>query len=221
MSDNPFVGTKFELSWDQGFLAAFALPDTDIEAPSPLTLNQQEAYLQGVLAGRLAGAGLRVPHAPTENDLASGWREVSHALIEVAEIAGHIRHQWSIGRGVTAIGLLPEIAASVLFTVAIWGPTSVPTPEEAAQAALNRLRLDLQANGVVEDNIELFMPVCLLPEHKVMDNDELTRLGCWRGRVYLTFDDALVEAIKHKHPDNTRILRYQSALPHVLDIIQL
>jgi hypothetical protein len=211
MEDNPFAGTEFEQSWSEGFLAAFADPDDDISAPSPLTLEQQEVYLQGVSAGRKAGAGWRPPHAPP-TDLSSDWEEHA-AKHTVLSVGGHLAKRAPLfgPTGAEVAGVLSEVAFGVFFSIAIWGPADVPTWDEGAVEILDRMRQQLADEGLVEDNVEPFMPACLLTEHQVTDDDELTRLGSWHGRVYADFDSALEEANEHGHSATTRILRYQSA----------
>ena len=221
MEDNPFAGTEFEQSWSDGFLAAFADPDADISAPSPLTPDQQGVYMQGVTAGRLSGAGWRPPDAPPE-DLSSDWDE--HAAKHVAlTVADHAAKRVKLFAGAEAAkgGVLWEIALGVLFSIVIWGPVDVPTWDEGAVAILNRMRQQLADQGLVEGNVELFMPACLLTNHDVLDDDELTRLGGWHGRVYASFDDAVQEAQDHGHSENTRILRYQSSFPYFVDVVSL
>ena len=80
MTDNPHVGTEFETSWSQGYLRGFATPD-NLVAPSPLAFEQQEAYLQGVVAGGLAGGGLRIPRSPSSDELHDGWHLLAMQLV--------------------------------------------------------------------------------------------------------------------------------------------
>jgi hypothetical protein len=217
MADNPFEGTEFEESWSEGFLAGFADPSGNISAPSPLTLDQQNAYMQGVTAGQKSGTSWQPPSEPPEQP-SGEW--LAHAAAHgVITFAGRVAKRASL----TALtsGDLWEVAIAVLFSIVIWGPADVPTWDEGAVAILNRMRQQLADNGLVDGNVELFMPACLQTDHDVTDDDELTRLGCWHGRVYADFNAALNEATDHGHPDNTRVLRYQSTFPYLVDVISL
>jgi hypothetical protein len=52
MSINPFEGTEFAASWQQGVLAVLTNPGVDHSAPLVLEPDQMNAYNEGVVAGQ-------------------------------------------------------------------------------------------------------------------------------------------------------------------------
>jgi hypothetical protein len=109
-----------------------------------------------------------------------------------------------------------------LLSIAVFGPDrSEPFFDEAALQALGRIVQQIAASGIADDNIELFMAACDLPDHNLGSDDEFFRQGFWHGRVFLDFDSARNEAIEHGHPDNTIVFRLQTASPGMVEIIDL
>jgi hypothetical protein len=215
MATNPFAGTEFEQSWDQGFTAGFIDPD-GAHPPSPLTPDQQDAFSQGITAGQISERGVVVPPAePPENET---WQEIAHGA-EIIVDAGHAAFE--IMKGAAVVGTVGEAVLCSFLSVAIWGPTPQPFFEEAATQAVAQVRQQLQDAGIVSENVELFMAACNRTDHGTSDLDALTRQGWFHGTVFLSFDQALAEATAHDHPDATRVLRFQSAAPDTIDVIEL
>jgi hypothetical protein len=75
--------------------------------------------------------------------------------------------------------------------------------------------------GIIDDNIELFMAACALPDHNLGNDDEFFRQGFWHGRVFLDFDSAKEEATQHDHPGDTIEFRFQTASPGLVEVIEL
>jgi hypothetical protein len=74
MLSNPHAGTDLEAPWEQGFAAGFLPIDTGASPPSPLTLEAQQAYTEGLQAGRFSIGGMRVPPTPRPQNLERGSR---------------------------------------------------------------------------------------------------------------------------------------------------
>jgi hypothetical protein len=87
--------------------------------------------------------------------------------------------------------------------------------------AILRVRNALDQSGLPGQNVELFMAACDRTDHGVSDLDAMTRQGWWHGKLYLGFDQALAEGQAHPHPENTRVLRFQTAAPDTIDFIEL
>jgi hypothetical protein len=217
MASNPFDGTEFQISWEEGFTAGFLAPSDDHPAPSPLTVDQQNAYLQGVLAGQVSKRGVVVPSSnPPEGH--ETWELILHGAAEVADL-GHTA--WQISIGAAVVGTVGEAALLTFLSVAIWGPTQMPFFEEAARQAVGRVQQQLQEAGIVSDNVELFMAACNRTDHGMTDQDELTRQGWYHGNVFLSFEQAMEQATAHGHPEDTKVLRFQSMAPDTIDVIDI
>jgi hypothetical protein len=223
MSTNPFAGTDFEQSWGEGFVAGYLAPDDDHPAPTPLTTDQQIVYSEGVLAGQVSIQGIRIP-LTTNVDRDETWGIILHGGVEATHL-GHsafeIAAQVAAGEAVAG-----TIGAALIFTfasVAIFGPTPLPFLEGAAAEAVRKIGQQLHEDGFISDDIELFMAACIRTdhEHDPAGDDELTKRGWWHGRVFLNFEDALAEGKKHEHADETRVLRFQTVAPDILDAIEL
>jgi hypothetical protein len=105
MLSNPHVGTDLEAPWEQGFTGGFLAADRDLSPPSPLTPEAQDAYSEGVQAGRLSIDGMRVPPTtpPEEPGTWEGFLFVGehvgeHVLLEYA------KHQAVKQLGAAAVG---------------------------------------------------------------------------------------------------------------------
>jgi hypothetical protein len=218
MALNPFAGTEFEDSWNHGFSAGFIEPGADHPAPSPLTVEQQEAFSRGVLAGQISKRGVVVPQSGLPQGHES-WKDIAHGG-EILVEAGHALIKIVTKTG-PVVGTVGEASLGIFVSVAIWGPDRPPFFEEAAAQALARLRKQLQEAGVISDNVELFMGACNRTDHGMSGQDELTNQGWFHGKVFLGFDQALAEATAHGHPDDTRVLRFQSVAPDTIDVIEL
>lgn len=219
MAVNPFAGTDFEQSWQEGFVAGYLAPDDDHSAPSPFTIDRQAVYEEGVLTGRQFVGPFRIP--PQKNtDHNETWETIVHIIVEIAEI-GHAAFE--ISEGANVIGTMGASAIFSFMSIAIFGPTQLPFFEEAAAEAVRGLLQQLSNDGVISQNIELFMAACNRTDHvnSPTSSDALTIQGWWHGSVFLNFEQALSEGQAHEHPDETRILRFQSVAPDVIDVIDL
>jgi hypothetical protein len=74
---------------------------------------------------------------------------------------------------------------------------------------------------MMSENIELFMAACDLQDHGTDQADAMTKQGWWHGSLYLSFEQALAEGRSHGHTENTRVLRFQTAAPDIIDVIEL
>jgi hypothetical protein len=219
MTQNPYADTVFESSWQSGFDLGLAAPDDDHPAPSPLDLDQQTAFLEGSLAGQDEGHG-----NPTGNQEPTNWVAIITELDGTAKkILLHAAYDLTFVKGAT-VGLSLATGAIMAFAeIAIWGPERPPFFEEAATQALERILAELEAQGkTTTENVELFMAACDQTTHGRSDNDPLRAQGWWHGTVFLDLESALAEAQGHAaHPDRARVLRFQSAAPNGIDIIEL
>ena len=219
MADNPFAGTDFEQSWQQGFVAGYLVPDEEHPAPTPLTVDQQTAYAEGVLAGQEAVRGFSVPAGTTDQE--ESWGEILHTGSELVHF-GHTAREIIAGEA-TAAGTIGGMLIFLFATVAIWGPTRLPFFDEAAARSVSRVRRQLIEEGFISNDTELFMAACNRTdhEHDPAQDDDLTTQGWWHGKVFLSFEEALSEGQEHEHPDGTRVLRFQSGAPDVIEVIEL
>src|SRR5262249_3485862 len=113
-------------------------------------------------------------------------------------------------------------ALEVFISVAIFGPDrSEPFFEEGAAMALRRVMDELTQNGVVSDNLDLFMAACDRTDHDRTDEDEPRPQGFFHGNVFLNFEQASAEAESHAHPGDTVVLHFQTASPDEVELIQL
>src|SRR5207244_10547156 len=81
MLSNPYTGSDLAEPWEQGFAAGFLAPDQDLTAPSPLTIDAQDAYNEGIIAGKLSIRGMRVPPvSPPERP--GTWKSVVEFAVQ-------------------------------------------------------------------------------------------------------------------------------------------
>ena len=215
MAKNPYAGTNFEDAWHEGFVAGYLAPDDDHPAPTPLTVDQQTVYSEGVLAGQESVRSFSIPPV-TDDHKDEPWEAIAHILAEVAEL----------GHTALEIGKVGTLGASAIFSFVSIGvllPKEVPFFEEAAAQAMSRVRQQLAEEGLLSDNTELFMAACNRTDHAhdPAQDDELTKQGWWHGKVFLRFEEALSEGKAHEHPDDTRVLRFQTAAPDIIDVLDL
>jgi hypothetical protein len=222
MSVNPHAGTDLEEPWQQGFAAAFIAGADTLSAPSPLSPEAQDAYMEGVNAGLTANRAMAIPATgapPGPNT----WAEI----FEIGEITGdvlytihHVREvqeMMKFGAGLAG-------AFTIFISVAIFGPDrSEPFFDEAAQQGMRRVKDQLVQAGAIsaDDNLELFMAACDLGGHGVGDTDELLRQGFWHGQVFLTFEAAQNEARQHGHSGHTQVVRFQTVTPDIVELIDV
>jgi hypothetical protein len=84
MAKNPYAGTDFEEAWHEGFVAGYLAPDESHPAPTPLTVDKQTVYSEGVLAGQESVRSFSIPPATGEGKDET-WTEIAHILAETAE----------------------------------------------------------------------------------------------------------------------------------------
>jgi hypothetical protein len=80
---NPFQGTQFEQDWLDGFKSGLVAPNAEISAPSPLTLEAQDAFNQGVSIGQMVNAALDPPPK-----IEGGFREVADTARQGLDLIG-------------------------------------------------------------------------------------------------------------------------------------
>jgi hypothetical protein len=216
MASNPFAGTDLAEPWQQGFIAGFLAPDGDHTPPSPFAPEAQDAYAKGAATGQDAVRGLAVP--PTlPPDEPGVWKDIIHTaeagkvLIELVRAGGEDMAKVALGG-----------ALEVFISVAVFGPDrSEPFFEEGAASAIRRVMNELSDNGVISDNIDLFMAACDRTDHDRNDKDELSRQGFFHGSVFLNFDQASAQAQAHGHVGDTVVLHFQTASPDEVEVIEL
>jgi hypothetical protein len=197
-----------------------------------LTPEAQEAYSEGVQAGRFSingMLGIRVP--PTNPPAEVGtWESlfefgVEHAVEHAAlEFAKHQAIKTLSVESAAKMAGQFRLAGPVIFviSVVIFGPDrSEPFFDEAALQALQRVTKQIAEQGVANDNVELFLAACDLADHALGSDDELLRQGFWHGRVFLDFESARSEATAHGHPGDTIVFRFQTASPGLVEMIEL
>jgi hypothetical protein len=229
MATNPFAGTAFEQSWDEGFSVGFIAPNDIHLPPSPLAPEQHPAYAAGIVAGAITSRGILVPPGDAVPSKETWEVLLERALEAVVEVTPKILIKKFPnvfppppgGGQFTVAGTAAEVAVLAFLATAIWGPVRLPFFEEAAAQAMARTRKQLQETGIISDNIELFMAACIAKSHGISPQDELTSQGWFHGRVFLQFNRALEEAKAHGHFDDTRVLRFQSAAPDTIEIIEI
>lgn len=218
MAANPYSGTVFQDTWQSGFDDGSSAPDTDHSPPSVLVIDQQTTYREGVLAGQDSARG-KDGAAPES----TGWVTViKEAGIEVREFVAHVAFDLAFVED-ASLAMSSVTAGLLLFAkVAIWGPERAPFFDEAAAQAVAGILAELQAQGrTTSANVELFMAACDQSSHGSDSSDALRAQGWWHGTVFLNFEAALAEAATHgEHPDRVRVLRFQSAAPGTVDVIQ-
>jgi hypothetical protein len=221
MSANPFAGTELEQPFQDGFTAGFISPDADNMPPSPFPLDVQDAYAEGVVAGRKAMSGMAVPPTPPP-DKPGTWEDLAHIGEIVADAAHTGVKVFRVAGTAAKLAFGLAGALEIFVSVAIFGPDrSEPFFDEAATLALSRVKKELEQEGLIADNIELFMAACDRTDHAVSDLDELTRQGFFHGSVFVNFDEALAEGQAHVHPGDTRVLRFQTTAPNMIEVIEL
>jgi len=217
MDGNPFQGTAFEQNWVDGFRAGLVAPNTSITAPSPLTLDAQDAFNQGVQAGQAINAALEPP-VPIEG----GYVAVVDHVHEGIDVLGPLVHAWGASAGGARAALLAataEVLFNLVVLVAIWGPTRNGFFSDAVSARLEQIRQQIAASGAADDNLELFMAVCASVDHVGATSDPLNDLGVWHGLFRLEFAEALQDGQQHEHPSAVRIHRYQTSQPTLVDVL--
>lgn len=218
MAANPYAGTVFQDTWQSGFSDGSSSPDADHAPPSVLVVDQQTVYREGVLAGQDSARGGDASAAQT-----TGWvTAIKEAGIEIAEFSAHVAFDLATVKDATFAMSSATSALLVFAKVAIWGPERAPFFEEAAAQAVAGILAELQSQGrTTSSNVELFMAACDQSFHGTDTADALRAQGWWHGRVLLNFDAALAEAAAHgDHPERVRVLRFQSAAPDTVDVIQ-
>jgi hypothetical protein len=221
MSINPFEGTEFAASWQQGVLAVLMNPDADHSAPLVLQPDHATAYDEGVLAGQdIAEGGLQLPLVPSSSSVFGDYAET---VGDVADLGGDVLNFYKAWRKGTALAFGAAAMEAITFGFlfyAILGPNrSDPTFEEAALQGVLSLRDELAAAGLISSGTEFFMAACAMDDHGRSGDDAMRREGWWHGMVFLDFDSAASEAAGHEH--NAIVMRFQAATPDVVDILRV
>jgi hypothetical protein len=225
MDGNPFQGTEFEQDWMDGLNAGLVAPNSGISAPSPLTVDAQDAFNQGVNAGQTLNAALEPPVPIEEGGLQSALEHVHEGV----DVGGPLVHAWgaTAGDGLNLVGRLravlvaaaPEILFSLVVLVAVWGPRRDGFFSDVVSARLEQVRQQIAETGRGSENLELFMAVCAESSHDFGVSDPLSELGVWHGPFRLSFDEAVGDGQEHEHPSAVRIHRYQTSQPTIVDVI--
>ncbi len=225
MEGNPFEGTKFEQDWVNGFQAGLVAPNDNITAPSPLVLEAQDAFNQGVSAGQLVNSAL---DPPLEVD--GGFEEAADGVHVGIDLLGPVvslfgKASKSGGSFFTAFraGALAagtEIVFNLMVLIAIWGPRRDTFFSDAVSARLEAIRRQIADHGIADNNLELFMAVCADERHETEIPDPMTELGVWHGPFRLDFGAAAQDASQHEHA-GVKIHRYQTAQPTLVDILDV
>ncbi|MGI8902002.1 MAG: hypothetical protein ACR2HA_13955 [Nocardioides sp.] len=220
MSINPFEGTEFAASWQQGVLAVLMAPDIEHSAPLVLEPDQQTAYNEGVLAGQdIAAGGLTLPSVPSASSVFGDYVETVGDVADFANDVREIYKAWRAGGVVAVEGAAMQAITFGFLFLAILGPNrSDPTFDEAALQAVHALRDELASSGLISSGTEFFMAACAQDDHGRSGEDAMRREGWWHGMVFLDFDSATAEEAAHEHFGI--IMRFQAATPDVVDILR-
>jgi hypothetical protein len=219
MSINPFEGTEFAESWQQGVLAVLMAPDVEHSAPLVLASDHLNAYNEGVLAGRdIADGGLALPNVPSSSNVFGDYVETVGDVVDFANDVRQIYKAWKAGQVVAVEAATMEAITFGFLFFAILGPNrSDPTFDEAALQAVHAINTELVASGLVSSGTEFFMAACAQDDHGRSGDDAMRREGWWHGRVFLDFESAAAEEADHEHFGV--IMRFQAATPDVIDIL--
>jgi hypothetical protein len=221
MSINPYEGTEFAASWQQGVLALLMDPDADHSAPLVLQPDHATAYGEGVLAGQdIAEGGLSLPLVSSSSSVFGDYVETVGDVADYANDVRTIFKRWRQGGVIAAEAAAMEAITFGFLFYAILGPNrSDPTFEEAALQGVLSLRDELAAAGLTSSGMEFFMAACAMDDHGRSGDDAMRREGWWHGRVFLDFDSAASDAAGHEH--NAIVMRFQAATPDLVEILRL
>ncbi|SEQ40368.1 hypothetical protein [Microlunatus flavus] len=188
MTDNPYVGTEWETSWQDGHDAGLAQPGSQVDPPAVLEENQAQAYREGVLAGQqdaaAEGTPIQInPITPAEPEDGKGVELAATAVFAFAGWAA----EWADA------GLSGGIGVAVHLLIAVGIPEGEPLPDlsDPAELAAANTR-SVRAMGADE----LFLPFCQNPQHSAT-GDQVTEQGFWHGNAFTDYWAAFPVAEEH------------------------
>ena len=185
--DNPYVGTEWETSWQDGHDAGLAQPGGEIDPPAVLEENQAQIYREGVLAGQQDAAA---QGTPIEIDPITP-SEPEDKGTELAATAAFAFAGWAAEWAEAGASGGIAVAVHILLSVAI--PAGEPTPDLSdpveLAAAMSRSVRSMGAD-------ELFLPFCQNPQHSAT-GDQVTEQGFWHGNVFVDYWAAFPVAEEH------------------------
>jgi hypothetical protein len=238
MQGNPFAGTKFETDWIDGFNAGMVAPRAKVSAPTPLMPGAQDAFNNGVATGQAISGLLElpvpVPEATSFDEFVQKATEIGHysePVLELKVITKDALDAWTsaeaaeAGTGAAKVGEVLVnaglvFAFEVALAIAIWGPRRDPFFSASVSERLEQIVAQISTSGIAPTNLELFMAVCFLPKHQIA-SDVLSDTGCWHSRFRLTFKAAAEDGAEHKHHSDVRVLRFQTADPTIVEVLNL
>jgi hypothetical protein len=181
--DNPYIGTEWEQSWQQGYDTGINQPVGGVDVPAVMEQNQAQIYNEGVLAG--------------QTDAAQGGSPVDVNPVTPAEPP-----EQPIELGVSAafslIDLVRDGAEGWLFTVVhllitIAIPNG-PPPQDLSDPA--ELSGALKAAASAMGAPDLYMGFCRSNSHSAI-GDQVTSAGYWHSNVFIDYWAAYPLAEQH------------------------
>ncbi len=181
--DNPYIGTEWEQSWEQGYDAGMNHPVGAVDVPAVLEQNQAQIYNEGVLAAQTDAAqrGSPVdvnPVTPPDPPEQAIELEVS-AAVSIIDLVRDAGEGWLF----TAVHLL--------ITISI--PNGPPMQDLSDPAELSgALKAAASAMGAPD----LYMGFCRSPNHSAI-GDQVTSAGYWHSNVFTDYWAAYPLAEQH------------------------
>lgn len=187
--DNPYLGTEWEVSWQQGHDAGLAQPTGEIYPPAVLEPEQAQIFAEGVLAGQedavTEGSPIDlnpIPEKPAEGD---------GKAVELAVTTAFAFYVWAAEWA--EAGMSGGIAVAVHLLICISIPEGDPTPDLSdpveLAAAMTR---SVRSMGAAD----LFLPFCQNPDHSAT-GDQVTEQGYWHGGAFTDYWSAYPVATEH------------------------
>jgi hypothetical protein len=193
--DNPYIGTEWETSWQQGHDAGQSQPTGDVAVPAVLEPDQARIFAEGALAGQQDAAGQGVPieidpipPADPENDKGT----------ELAATTAFAFFGWATEWAEAGMSGGIAVAVHILISVSI--PSGAPLPDLSdpveLAAAMTR---SVRAMGASD----LYLAFCQNPGHSAA-GDQVTEQGYWHSNVFTDYWDAYPVAEEHlkNEPDS-------------------
>ncbi|GAA1970175.1 hypothetical protein [Microbacterium deminutum] len=179
---NPYVGTEWEASWQQGYDAGLSHPDGQAGVP-PLEGNQLTVYNEGVAAGQADAAQGGTPVViPPPAEPREGVEIPLEATL--AFTAAEFAVEWSV-QG-TIVGLVDLMLH--LSIPAGPPPRDMSNPGEMAAALTEACR----TMGATD----LFMASCQNSGHSG-GGDAVLDAGYWHGNLFTDYWNAYRVAVSH------------------------
>jgi hypothetical protein len=190
--DNPYTGTEWEQSWQQGHDAGLSQPTGTVNTPAVLEQNQAQIFNEGVLAGQTEAAqsGTPVQVNPVKEPEKEGFPTELTATTVFA-IAG-----WAVeGLAKGWFGA----AVHILISVSI--PSGDPRQDLSDPAELSpALTAAVKSMGADD----LYVAFCRNANHSAV-GDQITTEGYWHSNVFTDYWAAYPVAVEHlsSEPDST------------------